>query len=174
MTLDKLIEKFISGNSQAFDEIYKRTYKSVYYVALSIVKDKTIAEDVMQTTYLKVLQNIESYKQGTNALAWMVKIAKNESINCKKSMQKVELIDENENLTLFGLSETDEYGLLIDMAKNKLPEDEFLILMLISVSGYKRKEIAKMLDMPIPTVTWKYTNAIIKMRKYLQEGGGGQ
>lgn len=172
MTLDKLIEKFINGDKSAFDEIYSKTQKSVYYVALSIVKDKTIAEDIMQTTYLKVLQNITSYEQGTNAAAWIVKIAKNESINYIKCAQKVEFVDERENLELFGTSETDEYGLLIDIAKNNLTDDEFAIMMLVVVSGYKRREIAKMLDMPLPTVTWKYTHAILKMRKYLQGGSG--
>lgn len=50
MALDKFIKKFINGDASAFDEIYNRTRKSVYYVALSILRDKALAEDVMQTT----------------------------------------------------------------------------------------------------------------------------
>ena len=45
MTLDKYIKKFIDGDASAFDEIYNLTRKSVYYVALSVLRDKAIAED---------------------------------------------------------------------------------------------------------------------------------
>ncbi len=171
MTLDKFIKKFIDGDSSAFDEIYNRTRKSVYYVALSILRDKALAEDVMQTTYMRVLKNIQSYTPGTNASAWIIKIAKNEAINLKKVRMREQSVDEYDNVTLFGVSEPDTYGELTDMAKRLLPDDEFTILMLVTACGYKRKEIGEMLDIPIPTVTWKYQNALLKLRNALKKEG---
>ena len=171
MTLDKYIERFINGNTSAFDEIYNRTRKSVYYVALSVLRDKALAEDVMQTTYMRILKNIQGYTLGTNASAWIIKIAKNEAINIKKVRMREQSVDEYENLTLFGVSEPDTYGELTDLAKRLLADDEFSILMLVTACGYKRKEIGKMLDMPIPTVTWKYQNALLKMRNTLEKEG---
>lgn len=172
MALDKFIKKFINGEASAFDKIYDQTRKSVYYVALSILRDKALAEDVMQTTYLRVLKNIDSYTLGTNVSAWIVKIAKNEAINMKKLRMRERSVDEYENQNLFGISEPDNYGELIDLAKRLLPDEEFSILMLVTACGYKRKEIGKMLDMPIPTVTWKYQNALSKMRNALEREGG--
>ena len=171
MALDKFIKKFINGDASAFDEIYNRTRKSVYYVALSILRDKALAEDVMQTTYMRVLKNIQSYALGTNASAWIIKIAKNEAINMKKVRMREQSVDEYENLTLFGVSEPDTYGELIDLAKRLLTDDEFSILMLVTACGYKRKEIGKMFDMPTPTVTWKYQNALLKIRNALEKEG---
>ena len=171
MALDKFIKKFMNGDASAFDEIYNRTRKSVYYVALSILRDKTLAEDVMQTTYLRVLKNIQSYVLGTNASAWIIKIAKNEAINMKKVRMREQSVDEYENPTLFGVNEPDTYGELIDLAKRLLADDEFSILMLVTACGYKRKEIGKMFDMPTPTVTWKYQNALLKIRNALEKGG---
>lgn len=171
MALDKFIKKFINGDASAFDEIYNRTRKSVYYVALSILRDKTLAEDVMQTTYLRVLKNIQSYALGTNASAWIIKIAKNEAINMKKVRMREQSVDEYENPTLFGVNEPDTYGELIDLAKRLLADDEFSILMLVTACGYKRKEIGKMFDMPTPTVTWKYQNALLKIRNALEKEG---
>lgn len=171
MTLDKVIKNFINGDASAFDEIYRQTQKSVYYVALSVLRDKHLAEDVMQTTYLRVLKNIQSYTIGTNASAWIVKIAKNEALNLKKARMREEAVDEYDNLTLFGVSKPDEYGELIDLAKRILDDDEFSILMLVTAAGYKRKEIGQMLDMPIPTVTWKYNNALSKLREALKKEG---
>lgn len=172
MALDKFIKKFINGEASAFDEIYNQTQKSVYYVALSILRDRALAEDVMQTTYLRVLRNIQGYELGTNAAAWIIKIAKNEAINLKKVRMREQSVDEYGNQNLFGMSEPDTYGELIDLAKRLLPDEEFSILMLVTACGYKRKEIGKMLDMPIPTVTWKYQNALSKMRNALESEGG--
>ena len=171
MALDKFIKKFINGDASAFDEIYNRTRKSVYYVALSILRDKALAEDVMQTTYMRVLKNIQGYALGTNASAWIIKIAKNEAINVKKVRMREQSVDEYENVSLFGVSEPDTYGELTDLAKRLLSDDEFSILMLVTACGYKRKEIAKMIDMPIPTVTWIYQNALCKMRTALEIEG---
>ena len=171
MALDKYIIRFINGDASAFDEIYNRTRKSVFYVALSILRDKALAEDVMQTTFMRVLKSIQSYTIGTNAAAWIIKIAKNEALNIKKVRMREQSVDENENLTLFGVSEPDTYGELTDLAKRLLADDEFLILMLVTACGYKRKEIGKMLDMPIPTVTWKYQNALLKLRNALEKEG---
>lgn len=171
MALDKFIKKFINGDASAFDEIYNRTRKSVYYVALSILRDKALAEDVMQTTYMRVLKNIQGYALGTNASAWIIKIAKNEAINIKKVRMREQSVDEYENVSLFGVSEPDTYGELTDLAKWLLSDDEFSILMLVTACGYKRKEIAKMINMPIPTVTWKYQNALSKMRTALEKEG---
>lgn len=171
MALNKFIKRFINGDASAFDEIYNLTRKTVYYVALSVLRDKSLAEDVMQTTYLRVLKNIRSYTIGTNASAWIVKIAKNEAINVKKSRMREQSVDEYENSALFGVSEPDTYGELTDLAKRLLPDDEFSILMLVTACGYKRKEIGKMLDIPVPTVTWKYQNALSKMRNALEKEG---
>ena len=171
MVLDKFIKKFINGDASAFDEIYNRTRKSVYYVALSILRDKVLAEDVMQTTYMRVLKNIQGYTLGTNASASIIKIAKNEAINVRKVRMREQYVDEYENHTVFGISEPDTYGELIDLAKRLLADDEFSILMLVTACGYKRKEIGKMLDMPISTVTWKYKNALLKMRNALEKEG---
>ena len=74
-------------------------------------------------------------------------------------------------ISVFGISEPDTYGELIDLAKRLLADDEFSILMLVTACGYKRKEIGKMLDMPISTVTWKYKNALLKMRNALEKEG---
>ena len=171
MALDKFIKKFINGDASAFDEIYNRTRKSVYYVALSILRDKALAEDIMQTTYMRVLKNIQSYTLGTNASAWIIKIAKNEAINMKKVRMREQSVDEYENPTLFGVNEPDTYGELIDLAKRLLTDDEFSILMLVTACGYKRKEIGKIFDMPTPTVTWKYQNALLKIRNALEKEG---
>ncbi len=167
--LDKLIKKFIKGDNSAFEEIYSQTRKPVYYVALAILRDRALAEDVMQSTYLNVLKNVDKYQIGTNASAWILRISKNEALNLKKSRSREQYVDEVENAPMFGTYQSDDYGILIDTARKILTEEEFTILMLVTACGYKRREIAEMLDSPVSTVTWKYNAALAKMRKYLEQ-----
>jgi len=169
MTLDKLMRRLIDGDSSVFEQIYEQTRKSVYYTALSVLRDKQLAEDVMQTTYLRVLKSAKSYQAGTNAAAWIARIARNEALNTAKSRAREQSVDTTENAAIFGSSHQDDYGLLIDAARRTLPEDEFTILMLVTTGGFKRREIGEMLDMPIPTVTWKYNNAIARLRKTMKQ-----
>ena len=58
-------------------------------------------------------------------------------------------------------------GSLIELALKNLKEVEFQILMLCEIKGYKRREVAEMLDMPIGTVTWHYNQALKKLKEIL-------
>lgn len=181
MNLDGLISSLAAGNARVFDEIYQKTVKTVYYIALSVVKERSAAEDVVQTTYLNVLRAAKQYQKGTNALAWIARIARNEAVNLYKKRKREEGVDVSDPAILpsFGTTETDDYGLLVDFARRNLPEDEFSVLMLAAAEGYKRREIAEILGLPVSTVTWKYNQAMQKMRAYLKEdnqktGKGGR
>ncbi len=166
--LDKLMKRIINGDNSAFEELYKQTRQSVYYVALAILRDRALAEDVMQATYLNILKNADRYTPGTNAAAWIIRIARNEALNLKKARSREQYVDEKENDGLFGAYHPDDYGTLIDLARRTLSEDEFTIVMLVTTCGYKRREIAKMFDSPTSTITWKYNAAIAKLRKSLE------
>lgn len=169
MKLDNLMYRLNQGDKTAFEEIYNDTKKAVYYTALSILRERSLAEDVMQTTYLNIIKNSSSYRIGTNARAWILRIAKNEAINLKKKRDRENSVDEQESVALFGSYNIDDYGATIDIARKNLSEDEFNILMLIAVSNYKRREIAEFLDIPISTVTWKYREAVKKMKRLISE-----
>ena len=169
MTLDQLMKKLADGELEAFEDVYAKTQKTVFYIALSILKERSLAEDVMQSTYLSLLRNASQYRRGTNASAWIAKITRNEALKVLKKRGRERYVDETQNLELFGTGQTDDYELLIDLARRLLPEEEFAILMLVTAAGYKRREIAGMLEIPLPTVTWKYKCALEKLREALNE-----
>ncbi|MDE7300694.1 MAG: RNA polymerase subunit sigma-24, partial [Clostridia bacterium] len=81
MTLDKLMTRLSEGDKTAFEKIYSLTSKTVYYVALSVVKERSLAEDVMQSVYLNVLKFARQYRKGSNAKAWIARITRNEALN---------------------------------------------------------------------------------------------
>ncbi|MDE7082143.1 MAG: RNA polymerase sigma factor [Clostridia bacterium] len=169
MSLDKQMKQLSRGDAAAFEGVYKKTKKTVYYTALSILKDRSLAEDVMQNTYLKVIKNASSYRQGTDAVAWIKRICRNEALNLMKKRGHETYVDERANVAAFGTEQTDDYGLLIDLARKTLPQDEFEVLILVSAAGYKRKEISELMNIPLSTVTYKLNCATGKMIKALQD-----
>lgn len=169
MTLEKQLKKLSNGDQSAFEYIYEQTYKTVYYIALSVLRERSLAEDVMQSAYLSVIKHASSFRRGTNVTAWIAKIAKNEALNLKKKRDREVYVDERQNLQTFGTTGIDDYGLLTDLARRILQEDEFTVLMLVAAQGYKRAEISEILGMPVSTVTYKFNCATEKMRKALQE-----
>ncbi len=163
MSLDEKIQRIAAGDMAAFDGLYEETKGTVYYIALSVLKDPSLAEDVMQSCYLKVFRYAGKYKQGTNAAAWIGRIAKNEALDVRRRRQREHSVDAGENEYLFPSYGIDESSHLIDIAKKVLKDGEFAVVMLVA-EGYKRREIAHMLQIPVPTVTWRYNQAIKKLK----------
>lgn len=163
MSLDEQLQKIAAGDYAAFDEFYLATKGAVYYVALSVLKERSLAEDAMQSAYLKALRSAGSYKHGTSPVAWICKIARNQALDIRRKRSREHLVDAAENEYLFPSYEADGYGNLIDLARRTLKEGEFAVVMLVA-QGYKRREISHMLSIPVPTVTWRYNAAIKKLK----------
>lgn len=170
--LEQKIAQYASGDKSSFDYIYERTSKTVYFAALYIVRDRAHAEDIMQETYLRALNSLDSYSRGTNFTAWLTRIAKNLALNhIKKGARETssDFTDEQE-IRKYGSHET-ELPYIFDVAAKILDEQQYEIVMLCHVAGYKRREVAEMMDLPVGTVTWKNNEALKKLKQYLKKEG---
>ncbi len=171
--LEKKVADFAAGEKSAFDFIYRCTNRAVYFAALYIVRDKAYAEDIMQETYMRALNALESYTAGTNFTAWLVRIAKNLALNHVKrgAREKSSDFTDEAEIRKYGSEET-QLPYIFDVAAKILTDEEYQIVMLCHVSGYKRREVAQMLSMPIGTVTWKNNEALKKLKTTLKKEGG--
>ena len=171
--LEKKVADFAAGEQSAFDFIYRCTNRAVYFAALYIVRDKAYAEDIMQEAYMRALGALENYSSGTNFTAWIVRIAKNLALNHVKrgAREKSSDFTDEAEIRRYGGKET-ELPFIFDAAAKILSEEEYQIIMLCHVSGYKRREVAEMLGMLIATVTWKNNEALKKLKNTLKKEGG--
>lgn len=167
-TLEKAILNLQKGDTNSLGIIYDLTSKGVFTFVLPIVKNYSTAEDIMQQTYIKVFENVKSYKEGTNARNWILTIAKNLAINEFNKNKKIIDADFDENIYQDDspciLNESLDTP-LIKLANQILDHQEFQIVIMHTVGEYKHREIADILNIPLGTVTWKYNNAIEKIRK---------
>lgn len=169
--LEQKIAEYTAGNTAAFDDLYEMTNRAVYFGILYIVRDKMHAEDLMHETYIRAMQNITSYRSGTNFSAWLMRVGKNLALNFLERQKREMPTDFEEESYRYGTSET-ELPFIFEAARKILSEEEYEILMLCQVAGYKRREVSAMLSMPIATVTWKNNEALKKLKKYLEKEGG--
>lgn len=74
MILEDLVELVKQGNEQAFQELYQRFYKKIYYAALKITKNQADAKDITQETFIQVHKSISSLNDNTLFVQWMNRI----------------------------------------------------------------------------------------------------
>lgn len=165
--LESKVAALAGGDARAFDYIYEHTNRAVYFAILYIVGNKHDAEDLLQDTYVRALRSLGAYRED-NFTGWLVQMGKNLALNHVKRAKREVATDFAEQSWRFGAKE-EPLPYVYDVAAKALTEEEYRIVMMCSVAGYKRREVAAMLNMPIGTVTWKYNEALKKLRVKLNK-----
>lgn len=143
------------------------------YFALSLTANDEDARDLLQETTLKALTYRDQFVNNTNFKAWVFTIMKNTFINNYRRVQKTRnTFDSTEDAIRAAYkknyaSETPEnvYAVMEMNSKVEKLDDEFRVPFKMHTQGYKYKEIAEHLDLPIGTVK----SRIFFTRKKLQE-----
>ena len=159
--LDKHITKYLDGDSYEFDYIYEQTKKHVYLSIYTYVKNQMVIDDLMQDTYMKAIDNLKSYKIGTNFYAWISMIARNIAINYYNKNKKIEIVEE------YIGGENPNNDSLLSFALNVLQGLERDVIIYHIVLNMKFNDIAKILDKPLGTVYSIYKKAIENIKKKL-------
>ena len=122
---------------------------------------------------MKIYQKAKDYTSDDKPMAWIFTIAKNFALMKFRERKKEDSMEEVSDMPepIFSFVEDISERIVLEAAVNKLDEDERTILLLHAVAGFKNREIADLLDMPINTVLSKYNRTIRKMQKYLEEEG---
>lgn len=173
INFDDYIELLKQKDEEAFNVVYEETRRGVFSIIISIVHDKSQTEDLMQDTYMKMIQNIYSYKIGRNFNAWLLQIAKNTALDHYRKHHRVDVIDPQEQAYIFDQKEattqTSQYE--IETLIKPLDEIERQIVLLHIVSNTKFKDIAKVTDKPLGTVLWIYNKALKKLKSEMEKEG---
>lgn len=144
--LDILIARIKeSGDETAFAEFYELTSKGLFSYLLSIVRRREVAEDLMQDTYVRFRQSVQSYKSG-NPAAFLIEIGKNIAFNHIKRAKYETATDFSEWEPVSGEKSIEDLAdtTVTDAMKKVLTADEAQIVMLYVVqSSYIEKPVAK-------------------------------
>ena len=159
-----------AGDRAAFACLYDRLKAPVYGLALSILRVRDDAEDVMQNTFLRVWDCAGQYRPGTDARAWVLKITRNLALMLLRTRRRsAELGDWAESLTDSDKAAPVLDRLVLEALLRYLDETEREGGMLFAGGGYYHKEIAAVLEKTYATGRWKYSNAMKKLKRHLED-----
>ena len=144
---DALILRIAQGDTAALEVLYRQTSSSIYGFALSILRDPVAAEDVMQDTFVSVMQSAPGYQPSGKPMAWLLTIARNLALmRLRRAESKNLSFDE-----LFHVEDTHdayqttENHMVLEKVLHTLTDGERQIVMLHALSGLKHREIADLL-----------------------------
>ena len=157
---DDLMRRVAEKDEKAFEDLYLSTRPAVYCMILSIVKNPSVAEDLMQDTYLIVKKSVESYQPQQKPMAWLYTIARNLCYMELRSKRYTLLEEEQESQALDRM--------VLEKAMQVLDEQGREIVLLHVVSGMKFREIASVLHQPLGSVLSKYNRSIKKLQKAIK------
>jgi len=149
----------------ALELLYDDLAKTVFSLSYSILNNRELAEDAMQDTFIRVKLSAEDYNSRGKGRAWVLKIARNISLNMLSKHKKevpIEIVEES------ALSRQSDENRVIDcvtleMAMGILTRDEREIVLLYTNDGLLHREIAQVVGKPVGTVKWIYSKALKKL-----------
>lgn len=163
---EKYIDRLKEKDEEAFEAVYQNTKHAVYAVIIAVVRSRTASEDVMQDTYLAMLEKINQYQKGRNFRNWLLAIARHKAIDYYRKQKPLLLTDPVENEYLYPVENPkSESRLLMEEMLRALNEKERSVFLMKTIEGLKAKEIAQIMHMPLGTVLWHYRKAIQKIKQ---------
>ncbi len=170
--LEEILAAIAHGDKEALQHLYQSTRTAVYGFALSILKNRHDAEDILQEVYIRIFHSSDSYRPEGKPMAWIFAITRNLALMRLREGRRYGELPEEAWAQIpakdSGLSTEDRMAL--DAAMQGLTDEERQIVMLHALTGMKHREIAEVMELALPTVLSKYHRAIKKMRHMLTEG----
>jgi len=155
-----------------FDVIYDEYFEDIYKFILSLSKNPAVAEDIVQDTFIKALQNIPSLNDPAKIKSWLFQIAKNTYLTHVSKSAKTISVDEIE-----AVSTNDEVAEFLNkdtakqihklLHKQKEPRKEVFYLKVFA--GLSFKEIAEIFDKKETWARQVYHRVIITIRRNYNE-----
>jgi RNA polymerase sigma-70 factor (ECF subfamily) len=168
----QLIAEVAHGNKSAFARLYGLTHAKLLGVALRILRDRALAEDVLQESYLKIWRHAASYDPKiASPMTWMATIIRHGAIDAvrKRQLEAFGGEDEISALASDNPDPVDEMHLARLRPKAlaafaRLPEDKRRLIMLAYLRDRSRLELSARLGIPANTVKTHLRRALIELR----------
>ena len=169
-TIEECLHKVKQCDNDALAMLYEQIRVPVYNFAMSIVRNRAVAEDILQETIIKIYESIDTYKSKGKPMAWILTITKNNALMKIRNQSKITEMDEEEwNKIEANENINKDERILLKAALKELTDEERQIITLYVLSGLKHREIAKVLEIPLATTLSKYHRALKKLRAIMAE-----
>ena len=178
----ELIHAYVSGKESCINEIINRHQGRVFGYILMTVKDREVAEDIFQDTFIKVINKLKagSYNEEGKFIQWVLRIAHNLVIDHFRRTSRVRMVRSNDEYDVFGTIEVfdpnaedsiikaqthEKVRQLVEM----LPDSQKEVLKMRHYMEMSFKDIAETTGVSINTALGRMRYALINLRKLIEE-----
>ncbi len=183
MTDEELVALYAKGNNKAFEVLFSKHEQSLYGYILYLVKNRDLADDIFQETFIKAITTIKlgKYTETGRFRSWISRIAHNLVVDYFRNEQKQKTISNDEyEYDLFNNSKFSDDTVEAILVKNQVYSDVKKIVDtlpdvqrdVLKMRYYKEmtfKEIADRTGVSINTALGRMRYAIMNMRKIVHE-----
>lgn len=178
----KLVSLYKNGNEEAFEELIKRHKSRIFTTIYLIVKDNYKAEDLLQETFIKVINTVKSgkYNEEGKFLPWVLRIAHNLAIDHFRKAKRYPTIIMEDGSNVFNTIEFSEDSIeSVQIKKDtharlksliqELPETQKEVLIMRHYMEMSFQEIADSTGVSINTALGRMRYALINLRKKMHK-----
>ena len=179
----KLLDAYLSGDKGAISKLIEKHKKRVYDYIMMMVKDRDVADDIFQETFIKVVRVIDEGRYADNGrfVSWVLRIAHNRVIDYFRQEKQANNISESDagydllnsrNLVDSNVEDKMvEEQITADLRKliECLPEEQRDVVKMRYFSNMSFKEIADSTGVSINTALGRMRYALINLRKIIKE-----
>ena len=181
LTDNELIVSYQSGNEQALKTLIARYEKRLFSYIMLSVKNKELAEDIFQDTFIKVINTIRSgnYREEGKFFQWIMRIANNLKIDYYRKVQRMPMFDSGDSdFDIFDVISTHEDSVEQKIIREQiyndlhhvidyLPEEQKEVLVMRIYQDYSFKEISEITGVSINSALGRMRYALINLRKLI-------
>jgi RNA polymerase sigma-70 factor (ECF subfamily) len=181
-TDQQLVSSFLGGDESTLQELILRHERRVFTSIYLLVKDKDLANDLFQETFIKVINTLRSghYNEEGKFISWGLRIAHNLVIDHFRSLKRMPMVYDTDEYSVFDtLPLTDsnaEDKLMDEQVKNQvrqlieeLPYDQREVVIMRHFANMSFKEIAECTHVSINTSLGRMRYALINLRKLIKD-----
>lgn len=178
----ELILQYLDGNEKAFEELLSRHKQKIYTSIYLFVKDKSLAEDIFQEVFIKIIDTLRKgkYNHEGKFLQWALRISYNMCVDYFRRSKRRPKLSPTETFDIFDVLQStdsnaeqniirsqthDKVRRLVDM----LPPEQREVVILRHYADMSFKEIAKLTRVSINTALGRMRYALINIRKLVEE-----
>ena len=178
-----LLNHYLSGDRSAISQLIERHSRGVKDYIHMMVKDRDVADDIFQETFIKAVRVIDEgrYTDNGKFLSWILRIAHNQVIDHFRAQRQNKSVSESEAgydvLGTLKLAErTVEDAMVCEQIERDvralvelLPAEQREVVMMRYFSGLSFKDIAEQTNVSINTALGRMRYALINLRRMIKE-----
>ena len=178
----ELVSLYLEGNHKSFEILINKHKQKIYAFILSKIKNRDLAEDVFQDTFIKVINSLQKgkYNEEGKFLPWVMRIAHNLVIDYFRKSNKIRTIAPKDEFNIFDVIHDESKNVEEDLVNGQihtdlrkliecLPEDQKDVLKMRYYAELSFKEISESTGVSINTALGRMRYALINLRKLIDK-----